>query len=166
MTLAALFGPFDGRTWLNTAHQGALPRAAAAAGAEAVAEKVAPARIDDVAFHRLPAELKDRLGRLIGARSEDIVLGNSTTYGLHLLARGLPLRAGDEVLFVAGEYPATVVPWLPLRRHGIRIRRVEPSAKRLPPGELRGGAHAAHASVLLQLGLLALGRGGRPRRPG
>jgi cysteine desulfurase / selenocysteine lyase len=29
---AAEFGPFDGRSWLNTAHQGPLPRPADRAG--------------------------------------------------------------------------------------------------------------------------------------
>jgi selenocysteine lyase/cysteine desulfurase len=38
---------------------------------------------------------------------------------LHLIANGLPWRAGDEVLVVAGDYPATVLPWLRLRDRGV-----------------------------------------------
>jgi cysteine desulfurase/selenocysteine lyase len=66
----------------------------------------------------------------------ELVLGNSTTYGLHLLAHGLPLHRGDEVLLVDGDFPATVIPWLPLERRGIRVRRLEPEARPLSAAQL------------------------------
>ncbi len=130
------FGPFDGRIWLNAAHQGPLPAAAAAAARQAIADKSSPARMDDEAFFKLPRRLKDSLGRLLGVPAAELVLGNSTTYGLHLLAHGLPLQPGDEVLLVDGDFPATVIPWLPLERHGIRVRRVEPEARPLTAAQL------------------------------
>ena len=92
------FGPFDGRTWLNCAHQGPLPRVAVEAAERAVALKVAPSRLSEEEFARVPRDLRGTLGRLLGVPAHEVVLGNSTTHGLHLLARGLPLRAGDEVL--------------------------------------------------------------------
>lgn len=67
----------------------------------------------DEAFFELPRRLKDSLGRLLSVPAAELVLGNSTTYGLHLLAHGLPLQHGDEVLLVDGDFPATVIPWLP-----------------------------------------------------
>lgn len=130
------FGPFDGRIWMNAAHQGPLPLVAVSAAQQALADKLAPARIDDEAFFELPRQLKQSLGRLLGAQSSDIVLGNSTTYGLHLLAHGLPLRAGHEVLLVDGDFPATVIPWLPLERHGVRIRLLTPRTRPLTPEQL------------------------------
>ena len=39
--------------------------------------------------------------------AEQIVLGNSTSHGLHLIANGLPWTARDEVLVIEGDYPAT-----------------------------------------------------------
>ena len=50
--------------------------------------------------------------------ADQVILGNSTSYGLHLLVQGIPWREGDEVLLVDGDFPATVVPWLPLAERG------------------------------------------------
>jgi hypothetical protein len=36
------FGPFDGRVWLNTAHQGPLPRVAVEATRAALEQKARP----------------------------------------------------------------------------------------------------------------------------
>ena len=120
------FGPFGDRVWLDTAHQGALPRAAREAGERNLADKTAPYRISDESFTEVPRRLKVALAGLIGARPDDIVLGNSTSYGLHALAMGLPLGRGDEVVLVHGDFPATVTPWLPLRRKGVEVRLLEP----------------------------------------
>jgi selenocysteine lyase/cysteine desulfurase len=123
------FGPFDGRTWLNVAHQGPLPRPAQSAVAQATRDKASPHRMSDDSFWEVPAALKRRLAGFIGAAPEEIFLGNSTSYGLHVLAHGLPWNDGAEVLLLAGDFPATVVPWLWLRERGVRVRVVEPSSR-------------------------------------
>jgi selenocysteine lyase/cysteine desulfurase len=130
------FGPFEGRLWLNVAHQGPLPRNARVALAEVARNKTAPHRIDDDSFWEVPAALKQAVAPFIGARPEDIILGNSTSYGLHLLAHGLDWRAGDEVLLVGGDFPATVVPWLWLGERGVRVRMIEPRTRPLAVGQL------------------------------
>jgi cysteine desulfurase / selenocysteine lyase len=135
-TLADEFGPFE-RAWLNTAHQGPLPLVAAEVAQRAVADKVDPRRITEESFFAGPRRLRATLARLIGARPADVVLGNSTSYGLNLLAQGLPLRAGDEVLVVEGDFPASVYPWLPLQRRGVRIRTVAAPTGVLEPDRLR-----------------------------
>ena len=131
-----MFGPFDGRIWLNVAHQGPLPRRARQALEQVAIDKTAPHRMSDESFREVPAALKRALSAFIGAPAEEIILGNSTSYGLHLLAQGLKWQAGDEVLLVAGEFPATVVPWLWLRERGVRIRMVEPRTRPLEPAQL------------------------------
>lgn len=126
-----LFGPFGARVWLNAAHQGPLPRIAAAAAREMVAQKVAPATLPDESFFELPARLRRSLGRLIGAPADEIILANSTSYGLDLLAHGLVLRAGDEILVVEGDFPATITPWLILESRGVQLRRLTPVGRPL-----------------------------------
>ena len=131
------FGPFEGRIWMNCAHQGPLPRVAAEAAREAIAWKVAPYKMMQERFDGVPARLREALARLVGATVDEIVLGNSASYGLHLLANGLPLRAGDEVLVVDGDFPSDVLPWLGLERRGVTVRRLR-AAQPLPdPDELR-----------------------------
>jgi cysteine desulfurase/selenocysteine lyase len=116
------FGPSMAESGLNCAHQGPLPQVAVEAAQEALFWKVAPHRIADDAFNSVPQRLKKALGQLINAPAEDMVLGNSTSYGLHLLANGIPWQAGDEVLVVEGDFPANILPWLGLRKRGVIVR--------------------------------------------
>lgn len=48
------FGPFDGRVWLNTAHQGPLPKVAREAGKVALEQKVRPHLLRDEDFFEVP----------------------------------------------------------------------------------------------------------------
>jgi len=98
--------------WLNAAHQGPLPRPALEAAERALAQKAAPWSIRDDDFTTVPARLRAAIAELIGAEQSDIILGNSASYGIHLLAHGLEWHSGDEVLYVEGEFPASVFPWL------------------------------------------------------
>jgi cysteine desulfurase / selenocysteine lyase len=134
--LSSAFGPFAGRVWLNCAHQGPLPRPAAEAARQAIADKVAPARIADDAFWAVPERLRASLARLVGGEPEEIVLGNATSYGLNLLAQGLCLGEGDEVIVVDGDFPATVVPWLQLADRGVQVRFIGDGGGRVNPSTL------------------------------
>jgi selenocysteine lyase/cysteine desulfurase len=134
---ADAFGDFDGRIWLNAAHQGPLPRLAAEAAGDALAAKLAPHRIGDEAFVEVPGRLRELLGRLIGAPAQEIILGNSASWGLQVLANGLPWRPGDEVLVLADEFPATVFPWLVTERHGVTVRQLELGEPVLEPERLQ-----------------------------
>jgi cysteine desulfurase/selenocysteine lyase len=136
---AAEFGPFDGRSWLNTAHQGPLPRPAVEMAVRAAELKTAPHRIGDEDFSEVPERLRALLGQLVGSAPDQIVLGNSTSYGLHLVANGLDWRDGDEVLVIEGDYPATILPWQRLARLGVRVRPLRPA------GDLLSGAEVAAA---------------------
>jgi selenocysteine lyase/cysteine desulfurase len=130
------FGPFGNRIWINCAHQGPLPRRAADEAREAIAWKVAPHELTQERFLEVPVRLRLALARLIGAAAEEIVLGNSASYGLHLLANGYPWRPGDEVLLVRGDFPSDILPWLALERQGVEVRTIEPALHLPTPDEL------------------------------
>jgi selenocysteine lyase/cysteine desulfurase len=132
------FGPFDSRAWLNCAHQGPLPRSAKQAAIEALEMKSRPALLADALFSTVPERLRSALAKLVGAAPAEIALTNSTSYGFNLLAQGLPWRARDEILFVRGDFPATIVPWLPLEHRGVRIRYLDIPAAKLTPERLEG----------------------------
>lgn len=133
---AARFGPFDGRVWLNTAHQGPLPRVAVDAAHRAAAMKAAPHRLDDDDFTAVPERLRGLLARLLHASSDHIVLGDSTSHGMHLIANGLPWADGDEVLVLDGDYPATVLPWQRLAGRGVTTTALRPAGPVLTGEEL------------------------------
>ena len=141
------FGPFSS-IWMNTSHQGALPKAAAAALAEAVQWKISPDRMANSSlFSRVPARLKNVLGRLINAPAEDIILGNSASYGLHLLANGIKWSPGDEVLLIEGDFPSNILPWLNLKKRGIKIRAVRIGKNGLQPKDIQ--AHISNTTKVL-----------------
>jgi selenocysteine lyase/cysteine desulfurase len=120
------FGDFGGRVWLNCSHQGPLPHCAADAVAEAVAWKTSPHLLTQARFDDVPARLKRALGRLVGAATEDVILTNGASYGLHLLANGIPLRSGDQVLLMEGDFPSNILPWLDHRRRGVDVTLMQP----------------------------------------
>ena len=121
------FGPFAGRCWFDTAHQGPMPRIAVQAGNEALAQRIRPHDIQDADFFDVPRRLRQALGELVGADPNDIILGNSTTYGIDLLANGIRWERGDEILLVRGDFPADISPWSVLQHRGVTIRFCEPS---------------------------------------
>ena len=134
---ADAFGDFDSRIWLNAAHQGPLPRPAVEAAEQALAAKLAPHRISDETFTTGPRRLRELLGRLIGTPAEEIILGNSASWGLQVLANGLPWRQGDEIVVLADEFPATVFPWLVTERHGVTVRQLDLGEPVLQPERLQ-----------------------------
>jgi hypothetical protein len=76
------FGPFDGRSWFNTAHQGPLPKVAVRAAQQCISQRIRPKEILDADFFEVPQRRREVLASLIAAASSDIILGNSTSYGL------------------------------------------------------------------------------------
>lgn len=118
------FGPFDGKIWLNTASEGPLPHAAVKALDEAIDWKLKPFYLTAPKFTSVPYHLKKTIGRLINVAHDDIILGNSASYGLHLLANGLPFTAGDEILLMQNDFPVNILPWLDLSRKGVLVRQL------------------------------------------
>lgn len=132
------FSAMDGKTWLNTAHQGAMPIAAATEANEAVRWKTNPFELTQERFDGIPSRLRQALGRLVGIKAEEIILANSASYGLNLIAQGFPWKPGDEVIIVAGDFPSNILPWLAAeRRFGICVRLIKPVHHVLSPDELK-----------------------------
>jgi cysteine desulfurase/selenocysteine lyase len=123
--------------WLNTAHQGRLPRRAARALAEAVQWKLHPDVLASAErFSAVPMRLRTILARVLGAREDEVVLANSASYGLHLIANGLELGPGDQVVVAANDFPSDILPWLMLRDRGVEVRLVEPNDEVLTADEV------------------------------
>lgn len=136
------FAASHGRAWLNCAQQGPLPNAAVRAALEVVEDKARPIRMSDDRYAAVPRELKARLARLVAGGESEIVLGNSASYGLQTIANGLEWRAGDEILLLRGDFPASTLPWQVLERRGAAIRWLEPRGAAPRPDELAGALGA------------------------
>ena len=83
------FGPFNNRVWLNCAHQGPIPMVAVEAAEKALKWKIEPFYLDEGSFLKIPQHMKHVLGRLVNIPPDQIILSNSTSYGIHLLANGI-----------------------------------------------------------------------------
>lgn len=71
------------------------------------------------------ADLKQRLARLVNARSPDeIVLMPNTAAGINTAAVSLPLHPGDNVLVLDDNYPANIYPWQQLAYRGVLTKVV------------------------------------------
>ncbi len=131
MTLAEILGNEElrqhefpvAREKVFLAHAGdcPLPRRVA----EAVAGYVRQAEGGDQEKFVYPAILeKGRTlsARLLNCESNEVALVGPTSLGLSLIASGLKLRKGDNILVYFEDYPSTVYPWMALAEQGVQVR--------------------------------------------
>jgi selenocysteine lyase/cysteine desulfurase len=130
------FGPFNGQLWLNSASEGAIPKVSAEAARQAVEWKLRPFELTLERFAQVPKDLKVVIGQLMNVDPTDVILGNSATYGIHLLANGLPLQTGDEILLMQNDFPSDILPWLGLQIKGIVVRQIKSENHVLTPDEI------------------------------
>ncbi len=126
MTYRDRFSSFEGVAYLDAANQGPLPLAAGRAGREALALKEHPYRIADSLYFKLTGEVRALYARLFSCREESVALTTGAGAAVNVVARGLDLGQGDEVLVPQGEFPSNHYPWLWLGRRGVKLVEVEP----------------------------------------
>jgi selenocysteine lyase/cysteine desulfurase len=67
-------------------------------------------------------EVRRKVAAFIGASPDEVVINRNTTEGMNLIAGGLDLKEGDEVIISSMEHPAGHQPWLMRqKRSGIRV---------------------------------------------
>ncbi len=64
----------------------------------------------------------------LGASPDTVALVKNTSQGLIFVAESLPYEPGDNLVTLAGEYPANRLPWRAAARFGATVRVVEPDA--------------------------------------
>jgi selenocysteine lyase/cysteine desulfurase len=131
------FTSFEDKIWLNAASEGPLPQVAVNALEEAVRWKTRPYLLTHEKFTLAYKELKESLGKLLNVSSRDMIVAMSASYGLHLLANGLPWRKGDEIIVMQNDFPTDILPWLYLEKRGVKVRQLKAKDKVLTPEELK-----------------------------
>ncbi len=120
-TLRTAFPVTEHCTYLNHAAVAPLPDPVRAAMSKFIADR-------GVMFDRarryetISDDLRSVLAWLINGTPDEIALVQNTSEGLNIVANGLPLQAGDNVVFCDMEFPSNVYPWMNLRHRGIETR--------------------------------------------
>ena len=133
---AADFGLDPKAIWLNTAHQGAIPKVAALAAGQAIEWKLEPSRLTGARFAEVPERVRHAAASWIGADPADVFLTNGASLGLHQIANGVPLAPNDDVLLMRGDFPSNVLPWLAHESRNVSVRRLRPAGHVLEVEEI------------------------------
>jgi len=106
--------------YLDHATVSPMPVRTAAVLAERVAALQDPSR-----EHGLRAayaiEARERMGRLLNAPPQQIALLSNLAEAAAVVANGLTLEPGDEIVIPEQEFSSLVYPWLNLEAHGVRV---------------------------------------------
>jgi len=112
----------DDVAYLNCAYMSPLMRSATAAGEAALRQKQRPWETTSADFFALPDRGRAAFARLIGARSDDVAVIPSISYGVSVAARNLAPARGQDIVVLAEQFPSNVYPWREIaREHGARI---------------------------------------------
>jgi selenocysteine lyase/cysteine desulfurase len=77
--------------------------------------------------HDQRAAVRTQACEFFGCDEDTLAFTRNATEGMNLVARGLQLAAGDEIVMTTHEHPGGAVPWFALREDsGIRIRTIDP----------------------------------------
>ncbi|MBV8581693.1 MAG: aminotransferase class V-fold PLP-dependent enzyme [Candidatus Eremiobacteraeota bacterium] len=131
------FALAPGLVYLNHAAVGVLPRVTRDA-LHAMLDDHAARGVLGVASREasVPA-YRRRIAEFIGGRGEEIALLRNTTEGATVLAQGLGLGAGDEVITGGNEFGANAYPWFALRDRGVQVTLIDAPRERMTPDVLR-----------------------------
>jgi len=76
---------------------------------------------------------------LIGAHEQNVILTDSTSTGINLLAGALPWKRGENIVLNDLEYPSNIFPWLyQADRHGLEVRMIRCKDGVVPLDDLLG----------------------------
>lgn len=77
--------------------------------------------------HNLIEAVRHKAAKFFNCDDDEIAFTRNATEGMNIIARGLPLKSGDEVLMTTHEHPGGAMPWLGVAKDkGIQIKLFEP----------------------------------------
>ncbi len=66
-------------------------------------------------------KLSEEVAILLHCDPDEVIYLKNTGEGLIMASEALPLRRHDEVLVLGNEYPANIMPWLKLKKDGVKV---------------------------------------------
>lgn len=111
-----------GWAYFDHAAQGPLTRRAADAARKVLETQLASGCAVEEDWIDHVAVFRSRAAELVGGLPSEIAILKNTTEGLALVANGLGIAAGENVVVPECEFPANVIPYLDLERRGVEVR--------------------------------------------
>jgi selenocysteine lyase/cysteine desulfurase len=111
--------------YLNGSYMSPQLKAVEAAGLRALRRKSRPNEIAPQDFFSDPECLRGLFAQLVGASAEAVALIPAVSYGMAVVAKNLPARAGQKIVVAEAQFPSNVYPWLALaKKKGLDIQTV------------------------------------------
>lgn len=148
------------RIFLNNGSLGVTPRPVLAA-VEEYMERAAALRVDDYprwGYETLDEE-RTELAEFVGCKKDELAITHNATEALSMIAAGMDLKTGDEVVMTDQEHPSGKAPWhRRAQRDGITVREVpipHPPESAAQLSELMIAAIGPRTRVLAFSGILS-----------
>lgn len=131
------FALAPGLIYVNHAAVGVLPVATRDALHAMIDDHAAGGVIGTAPREASLSAYRSRIAQLIGGSGDEIALLRNTGDGATVIAQGLDLGPGDEIVTGANEFGANAYPWLALRERGVAVTLIGAPRERMTPDVLR-----------------------------
>lgn len=110
------------QVYLNTGTLGLMPK-------QVLAAVDTRMQLLSIGSYAVDSEVRALVAKMFHAQESEISLTQNTTAGINIVAAGLRLRRGDEVVLTDQEHVGNALPWLNrAKRDGLRIRVLSPAS--------------------------------------
>lgn len=132
-----VFAIAPGLVYVNHAAVGVLPVATRDAVRAMTDDQAARGVLGILSRENALPAYRRRAAAFIGGVGEEVAFLRNTGDGATVLAQGLDLGRGDEVVIGANEFGANAYPWLALRERGVTVTLIDAPRERMTPDVLR-----------------------------
>ncbi len=85
---------------------------------------------------------REKVARFLHVRPDQIVFTKNTTDALNMVAKGITWRRGDEIITTMLEHHSNLLPWMMLRKKGVRVTIIPHTGGYIDPQAVAGALSA------------------------
>ena len=133
----AKFSLSNQATYINCAYMSPLLKAVERQGIVGIQRKRNPMRVSPKDFFTDSEKLRKEFGKLISAEASRIVIIPSVSYGLANVANNIRVKASDNIVVAAEQFPSNYYPWQRLQADTkVQLRIVSPPDTKINRGKI------------------------------